>query len=210
MRFKTYTEPWCTKDEVGKTMARFPSLPEQPHLADVFMRFSKGVWPLMAFHDEILRDESELTAGERELIAAYTSGLNACNFCHGSHRMIAEVHGIDPEVFESLVTDPAQAGLEEKWLPLLTYVRKLTVAPARLTDADAQAVFAAGWSEDALYDAVIVCAAFNMMNRIVEGCGVVPTSDGSTASRERHERAKESTTPYTDFGRMIGITGKSE
>lgn len=54
MRFKTYTEPWCTKDEVGKTMARFPSLPEQPHLADVFMRFSKGVWPLMAFHDEIL------------------------------------------------------------------------------------------------------------------------------------------------------------
>lgn len=191
-------------------MARFPSLPEQPHLADVLKRFSKGVWPLMAFHDTILRDNSELTAGERELIAAYTSGLNACNFCHGSHRMIAEIHGIDPEVFESLAIDPARAGLEEKWLPLLAYVRKLTEAPARLTDADAQVVFAAGWSEDALYDAIIVCAAFNMMNRIVEGCGVVPTADGRAASRERHERFRESATPYTDFGRMIGIASESE
>jgi uncharacterized peroxidase-related enzyme len=186
-------------------MARFPSLPERPHLTDVFKRFSKGVWPLMAFHDAILRGESEFTSGELELIAAYTSGLNACNFCHGSHRMIAEVHGIDADVFEKLMDDPARANLDARWSPLLAYVRKLTETPARLTDADAQAVFAAGWSEDALYDAVIVCAAFNMMNRIVEGCGVVPTEEGRAASRERHESTKASTTPYTDFGRMIGL-----
>ncbi|MGB5586897.1 MAG: peroxidase, partial [Gammaproteobacteria bacterium] len=60
-------------------MARFASLPEQPQLADVFKRFSEGVWPLMAFHDAILRGESEFTAAERELIAAYTSVLNACD-----------------------------------------------------------------------------------------------------------------------------------
>jgi len=46
----------------------------------------------------------------------------------------------------------------------------------------------AGWSEDALYDAVILCAAFNMMNRIVEGFGIVPIS-GSAASCSLAARA---------------------
>jgi uncharacterized peroxidase-related enzyme len=190
-------------------MARFPSLPDQPHLSDVFQRFSKGAWPLMAFHDAILRGESALTVGEREMIAAYTSGLNACDFCHGSHRMIAEIHGIEPAVFKQLFDNTQAEGLDSKWVPLLAYVRKLTDAPARLTDADAEAVLAAGWSEEALYDAVVVCAAFNMMNRIVEGCGVVPTAEGQATSRSRHEVFRDSPTPYTDFGRMIGVAPDS-
>ncbi len=184
-------------------MARLPSLPEKPHLLDVFKRFPRGVQPLLSFHDEVLRGESELSAAEREMIAAYTSGLNACNFCHGSHRMIAEVHGIEPEVFENLVNEPEKAGLAPKWLPLLAYLRKLTMTPARLTDADAREVLDAGWSEEAFYNAILVCASFNMMNRIVEGCGVVPTEAAGSEARARHETLRESDTPYQDFGRLL-------
>ena len=75
-------------------MARFPSLPEQPHLADAFKRFGRGIWPLCEYHDAVLRGASEWSIAERELMAAFVSGLNACQFCHGSHRMIAELHGI--------------------------------------------------------------------------------------------------------------------
>ena len=38
--------------------------------------------------------------------------------------------------------------------------------------ADAEAVFAAGWHEQALHDAVSVCSLFNLMNRLVDGLGV--------------------------------------
>lgn len=55
---------------------------------------------------------------------------------------------------------------------MLAYVAKLTRTPARMTDDDAAAVFAAGWDERALHDAVQVCALFNFMNRIVEGLGI--------------------------------------
>ncbi len=184
-------------------MSRLPSLPDQPHLMDVFKRFPRGVEPLLAFHDQVLRGESELSAGERELIAAFTSGINACNFCHGSHRMIAEVHGIDPDVFEHLVNEPEKAGLPARWLPLLAYLRKLTLSPSRLTDDDAREVLDAGWSEDAFYNAILVCACFNMMNRIVEGTGVIPTDTGAANARERHETLKDSATPYQDFGKML-------
>lgn len=56
---------------------------------------------------------------------------------------------------------------------LAAYVRKLTESPSSVTDLDARVVFDAGFSEDALFDAISVCALFNFMNRMVEGCGVL-------------------------------------
>jgi hypothetical protein len=41
-----------------------------------------------------------------------------------------------------------------------------------MTQADADAIFAAGWQEDALYYTVAVTALFNFMNRLVEGMGI--------------------------------------
>jgi Ni2+-binding GTPase involved in maturation of urease and hydrogenase len=37
---------------------------------------------LINFHQEVLREESELSVGQREFIAAYVSGLNSCQYCH--------------------------------------------------------------------------------------------------------------------------------
>ena len=87
--------------------------------------------------------------------------------------MITEIHGVDPDLLESLIDSPGDSGIDEKWLPLLTYVRKLTESPSSVTDLDARVVFDAGFSEDALFDAISVCALFNFMNRMVEGCGVL-------------------------------------
>ena len=60
---------------------------------------------------------------------------------------------------------------------LLDYVRRLTTAPQALVQADADAVFAAGWSERALHDAILTASLFNFMNRLLEGHGVKGSSD---------------------------------
>ena len=133
---------------------------------------------------------SPLTVGERELIAAYVSGLNACAYCHGAHQIIAEVHGIDPATLEGLVNDPAGSGVEARLLPILAYVRKLTQTPSRMVDADATDVFEAGWSEEALFHAISICALFNFMNRIVEGCGVRTDERVQAEQRARHARTQ--------------------
>jgi hypothetical protein len=46
-----------------------------------------------------------------------------------------------------------------------------------MTQHDADAVFAAGWDEAALHDAVLTVCLFNFMNRLVEGHGVKGTPD---------------------------------
>ena len=186
-------------------MSRFPSLPARPALADVFTRFPEGAQALLTYHDAILRGPSPLSIAERELIAAFVSGLNACDYCHGAHRIVAEVHGMDPAVFGKLIADPATAGVDPKLLPLLAYVRKLSNAPARVTDADAASVYAAGWDEQALFHAVSICGLFNMMNRIVEGCGVVTDAATQAEQRARHESLKDQSNPYRSFGRRIGL-----
>ena len=45
----------------------------------------------------------------------------------------------------------------------------MTLRPEELSEKDAAAVFAAGVSESALLDAVHVCAAFNVINRVADG-----------------------------------------
>ena len=187
-------------------MARFPSLPDIPQLTDVFRLFPKGVWPLCEYHDVVLRGPSPLTVGERELIAAYVSGINACAYCQGAHRIFAEIHGIDAQVFEQLITDPAAAGVSGRLLPILTYVKKLTQSPAMVSDRDASAVYAEGWGEEALYDAICVCALFNFMNRIVEGCGVVTNDMFKAEQRSRMETSRDNPQAYRNFARMLGVT----
>ncbi|NCQ22673.1 MAG: peroxidase-related enzyme [Sphingomonadales bacterium] len=153
-------------------MPVFPSIEGEPALDKVFKRFPHTVMPLLEYHDRLLRDRSPLTVAERELIAAYVSGINACTYCHGAHVVAARAFGIDADVFEGLMADLESSAIDEKLKPLLAYVGKLTRTPAMMAQADADRVYAAGWDEQALFDAVSVCALFNFMNRIVEGSGI--------------------------------------
>ena len=69
--------------------------------------------------------------------------------------------------------------------PVLRYVDKLTRTPAAITRADAEEVLAAGWDERALHYAVMVCALFNFMNRMVEGHGITAGPEYFAKSGER-------------------------
>jgi uncharacterized peroxidase-related enzyme len=109
---------------------------------------------------------------ERELLAAYVSGLNDCSYCSGIHTATAEAFGIEPGLLEAALADLDAAPVPEKMKPLLRYVATLTRTPARITPADAEPVRAAGWTDQALHDAIMVCALFNFMNRMVDGHGI--------------------------------------
>ena len=158
-------------------MAYLPSLPDDAVLLDVFRAYPQTARPLLAYHQALLRGPSPLSVAERELIAAYVSGLNACRYCHGVHTATAQAFGIPEGTLAALLDDVGTAPVAEPIKPLLRYAGKLTLTPARMTPADAQAVLAAGWPEQALYDAVAVCGLFNLMNRLVEGLGITAGED---------------------------------
>ena len=184
-------------------MPLFPSLPETPHLADVFKAFPDHIKPLLLYHDALLRGDSPLSVAEREMIAAYVSGLNACNFCFGAHKVMARAFGVEEAVIDALIENVDGAPVDDKLKPILKYVAKLKDLPPRLRDADAQAVYDAGWSEHALFDAVQVAALFNFMNRIIEGTGIAFDYADNPPSEEDVEMRRTRT--YAEFGKALGI-----
>ena len=153
-------------------MSFLPSSPGPTNLPDVFQKYPERSALMLRLLDNILRGESPLSVAERELIFAYGSGQNACSFCFDSHKPVAAAFGIDEGVFDELMTDIDTARIDERLKPILQFVKKLTQTPARMTQADADAIFAAGWDEQAFVDAVSICAALNYFNRFVDGIGV--------------------------------------
>jgi uncharacterized peroxidase-related enzyme len=153
-------------------MPYLPSLPEDAVLVDVFRAYPDTAGPLLDYHQVLLRGPSPLSVAERELIAAYVSAVNSCAYCHGVHAGTAEVFGVAEDTLGGLLDDVDTAPVAERMKPVLRYVRQLTLTPSRMSEADAEAVYAAGWDERALHDAVSVCALFNFMNRLVEGLGI--------------------------------------
>lgn len=153
-------------------MTFLPSLRKGASLLDLFKAFPQTSEPLIQFHEALLRGPSPFTEGERELIAAYVSGLNQCRYCHGVHVATAELLGTPKHSVASALDEIDTAPIAEKMKPVLRYAQKLTRQPNGVTQADADAIFDAGWNETALYHTAAVTALFNFMNRLVEGMGI--------------------------------------
>ncbi len=150
-------------------MAIFPTLGDDATVPDILKMSPEAGAALTEASEAIMRGPSALTPGERELIAAYVSGINDCQYCHGVHSETAKAFGIPGDAVDSMFDDLDNAGFDAKMLPILRLAGKLTDAPSSVTEADSQAVFDAGWDEQALHDAIMVVCCFNFYNRMLEG-----------------------------------------
>jgi len=153
-------------------MSYLRALPPDAGLLQIFQAFPEAARPLLEYHEVLLRGESPFTAGERELIAAYVSGLNECNYCCTVHSQTAVALAINPDVMANVISNAQIADVEERMRPVLAFVHKLTLSPGEITNADVDAIFAAGWDDRALHGVVAICGLFNLMNRLVNGLGV--------------------------------------
>ena len=127
---------------------------------------------LRNFTQAVMRGPSPLTPAFRELIAAFVSTRNQCLFCSGSHVAVAAKLYENSSLVDAVAKDFRSAPISEQEKSLLSYLEKLTLTPSATTAADVAQLHDAGWSDEAIYDAVTVCAMFNFYNRWVEGSGV--------------------------------------
>jgi uncharacterized peroxidase-related enzyme len=147
-----------------------------------------GIWSLLAFRpkaayhlvhlsQEIMRADAPIGSDLRELIAAYTSSLNQCEFCMKAHAAVAGWLYNDHELVENVLRDPETSSLADRDKAMLRFVRKVTLDSASIQKTDIEAVTAAGWEDSAIFCAISVCALFSFYNRFVAANGVAPVSD---------------------------------
>lgn len=67
--------------------------------------------------------------------------------------------------------------LDEPHKVLFRFIDKVNHDSPRIQPADLDSVRAAGWSDEALYFAITVCALFNFFNRWIDATGVHALSE---------------------------------
>jgi uncharacterized peroxidase-related enzyme len=146
------------------------------------------IWNLFAFRPEVtshlasftegvMRGPAPISGGLRELIAAYTSGTNECEFCWRSHAAVAAEMLGSEELVRSVLNDVESSPLPEAEKALMRFARKMTKHLTEMAESDVAELRGLGWSDESIYYTIMVVALFNFYNRWVTTSGVHPVSD---------------------------------
>ena len=94
-----------------------------------------------------------------------------------SHGAVAS-YALGEEVWDAVVADWRNAPLRPEVKETLAFLEQLTLRPDELTEGHVDAARAAGVSDQALRDAVAVCALFTIIVRLADSLGWdVPSAD---------------------------------
>lgn len=72
----------------------------------------------------------------------------------------------------AVLQDYRTAPISDREKALFAFIEKVNRDSSRIREEDVAEVKAAGWSEEALYDAISVCALFNFYNTWIDATGV--------------------------------------
>lgn len=121
--------------------------------------------PMKKVVHEAMRGPSAWSVGDRELMAAFVSKVNDCEFCIKAHSAIADKAYGDGQKVSAVLSDVETAAIDEPLRATLLMLRKLTREHVVNAD-DMRAVLTAGASREQIEDALAVCFAFNTTNRL--------------------------------------------
>lgn len=147
--------------------------------------------PINELVNILLRGESTLTPGEREMIATHVSWRNDCFFCQTIHGAVAAAQlNHDEKLVQKVKTDWVNADISPKVKALLNIAGKVQQGGKCVTENDVTAARREGATDREIHDTVLIAAVFCMCNRYVDGLGTwAPQELG--IYRERAERVVE-------------------
>ena len=128
--------------------------------------------PINELVNVLLRGESTLSRGERELIATHVSWRNDCFFCQTIHGAVAAAQlGNDEDLVHSIKTDWLHAHISPKMKALLNIAGKVQQGGKHVTEDDVAGARSHGATDMEIHDTVLIAAVFCMANRYVDGLG---------------------------------------
>jgi uncharacterized peroxidase-related enzyme len=133
--------------------------------------------PIRDLTQILLRGESTLTEGERELIATVVSSRNECRFCTAAHTAAANVLLEERETSEAVKTDINTAPVSDKMKALLHIAALVQKSGKAVTPEAVAAARQAGATDLEIHDTVLIAALFCLYNRYVDGLATVTPAD---------------------------------
>lgn len=154
-------------DKAGFIPNVFSTLSRRP---DEFRAF-------FAYHDALMEKESGLSKGEREMIVVATSALNHCLYCVIAHGAIARIREKKPVLADQLATDYKRADISLRQIAMLDFACKVATDSSNVDDADFNALYQHGFTDEDIWDIGSITAFFAMSNRLASVTGMMPNNE---------------------------------
>ena len=166
---------------------------EYPGIRSLFVFRPETAAPLNGLVQAMLHNpHPTLSAGEREMIAAYVSRLNKCHYCSNIHGAIARHQlGDDAALMEQVFTDPETADISQKMKALLKIAAKVQSGGKNVLPEDIELARNEGATDLEIHDTVLIAAAFCMYNRYVDGLATWQPVDDELYEKMGEQRARE-------------------
>ena len=147
----------AVQEKAGFSPNNFLALAHRP---DEFRAF-------FAYHDALMEREGGLSKAEREMIVVASSAANQCQYCVIAHGAILRIRAKNPLLADQVATNYRKADITPRQKAMLDYALKVSREAWEVTDADHEALRAAGFSDDDIWDIGAITAFFGLSNRLV-------------------------------------------
>ncbi|MCF2506870.1 carboxymuconolactone decarboxylase family protein [Dyadobacter sp. CY107] len=157
-----------------------PHIPLPEHLPGItgLLEYNKETAaPIRELTQFILRGESTLTPGERELIATIVSHNNECKFCTAAHTAAADLLIGNTETCEIMKQDIDATPVSDKMKALLKISRQVQVSGKAVTPEAIATAKDNGATDIEIHDTVLIAALFCLYNRYVDGMATIAPSN---------------------------------
>ena len=131
-----------------------------------------------AYHDALmLREESGLTKGDREMIVTTTSAANNCLYCVVAHGAILRIYEKKPLVADQVAVNYRKADITPRQRAMLDFAMKVCLRSAEIDEADFAALHAHGFGDEDIWDIGAITAFFGLSNRMANMSGMLPNPE---------------------------------
>lgn len=131
-----------------------------------------------AYHDAImLREDSSLTKGDREMIITATSAANHCLYCVVAHGALLRIFEKKPLVADQVAVNFRKADITPRQRAMLDFAMKVCLHSDTVEEADFLALHAHGFSDEDIWDIGAITAFFGLSNRMANLSGMMPNPE---------------------------------
>ena len=131
-----------------------------------------------AYHDALmLREDSGLSKGEREMIVTTTNAANHCLYCVVAHGAILRIYEKKPLVADQVAINYRKADISPRQRAILDFAMKVCLHSDDVEEADFPALHAHGLNDEDIWDIASITAFFGLSNRIASFSNMLPNPE---------------------------------
>jgi uncharacterized peroxidase-related enzyme len=131
-----------------------------------------------AYHDALmLREESGLSKGEREMIVTATSAANQCLYCVVAHGALLRIYEKKPLLADQLAVNYRKADITPRQRAMLDFAMRVCQHSQALEEPDFAALQAHGFTDEDIWDITAITAFFGLSNRMANVTGMLPNPE---------------------------------